>query len=325
MSSSLVRNSNMSVLLILSILSISAFAAPTPQYAPVALAAPAASQQYPSKYIAAQSAQQHHSEAPTTPAAQQYTSVDLNAPSTPYFSSGDPTVDPAAAMKNTNVAQQLKQSPYDSTASTAPASPAYICYKKLDFPNQNRWLSFDALQTRNLDTMKLGNTVETVGDIFKAILVVSSSANIDSRIVLAMVMQESSGQTFKDGDWHQSSGLMQVQPQNDEQGIRCTQNDCSSAKITGMIMQGVLGTAKGNSPVAPGIAYWLRRYKNLPMALRAYNSGQVPDKDDMSIATSISTASYVSDIGNRLMGLAPEEFLDTRISGCGFAPTPTNN
>lgn len=140
-----------------------------------------------------------------------------------------------------------------------------------------------------------------------------------------MVMQESSGQTFKNGDWHQSSGLMQVQPANDEQGIRCTQNDCSSTKITGMIMQGVLGTAEGNGPVAPGIAYWLRIYNSLPMALRAYNSGQVPDKNDVSIATSISTASYVSDVGNRLMGLAPEKFVDTRIAMCGFAPTPTNN
>ena len=144
----------------------------------------------------------------------------------------------------------------------------------------------------------------------------------NSRIVLAQVMQESSGQTFKNGDFQQSSGLMQVQPLNGEQGIRCSRTDCTLDKISGMIEQGVLGTTKGDGPVAPGIAYWLKRY-DLATALRAYNSGQVPNWNDLSIATDRSTASYVSDMGNRLRGLAPENFPLTRSATCGFAPTPT--
>lgn len=174
--------------LILSILSISAFAAPTPQYSPIALAAPAASQPYPSKYSVAQSAQQYHSENPTTPAAQPYTSIDLDAPTTQQFSSGDPTVYPAAAMRYTDVAQQLQQSPYDFTASTAPASPAYTCYKKLDFPSKDHWLSFDVLQTLNLPTMQRGNKPETITDIFKAILAVSTNANIDRYVLHELLL-----------------------------------------------------------------------------------------------------------------------------------------
>lgn len=136
-----------------------------------------------------------------------------------------------------------------------------------------------------------------------------------------MVMQESSGQTFKNGDFQQSSGLMQVQPLNGEQGILCSPTECTLDKIIGMIDQGVLGTTRGDGPVAPGIAYWLQRYK-LATALRAYNSGQIPNWNDLSIATDRSTASYVSDIGNRLTGLAPEKFLLSRSATCGFAPTP---
>lgn len=137
-----------------------------------------------------------------------------------------------------------------------------------------------------------------------------------------MVMQESSGQTFKNGDLQKSCGLMQVQPLNGEPGILCSPTDCTYAKILGMIEQGVLGTTKGDGPLAPGIAYWLQKY-TLAASLRVYNSGQVPNWSDLSIPTDRSTASYVSDVGNRLIGLAPEQFLPTRSATCGFAPTPS--
>lgn len=137
-----------------------------------------------------------------------------------------------------------------------------------------------------------------------------------------MVMQESSGQTFKIGDSQRSSGLMQVQPTRGEQGIRCSQTDCDYQTIIGMIEQGVLGTTRGDGPVAPGIAFWLKSY-DLATAFRAYNSGQVPNWHDLSIATDRSTASYVSDMGNRLVGLAPNSFSLDRSANCGFAPTPT--
>lgn len=90
-----------------------------------------------------------------------------------------------------------------------------------------------------------------------------------------------------------------------------------------MIKQGVLGTTTSDTPVAPGIAFWLKiKGYDLATALRAYNSGNIPDWNDLSKATEISTASYVSDIGNRLRGLAPESFPINRSAECGFAPAP---
>lgn len=145
----------------LSILSISTFAAPAPQYSPIALAAPAAKQQYPSDY-------------PTVPAAP---ATEIHAENTqqyPKYSTG-----PAApvAMQYTNTAQP--DSPEYLLALAPLASQAYTCYRGLDFPSEKSWLSFEALQSLNLPTMKNGNQPDTVTYIFKAIITVSKQAKID--------------------------------------------------------------------------------------------------------------------------------------------------
>lgn len=284
--------------LILSILSISTIAAPTPQYSPSSLAPPAVSQQFSSEFLSALAA-------PTT--RQEYSSEYPTAPAAP------------ATKKYTGNTQQY--TPY--TAPAAPASQKYFCYRGRVFPSEKDWLSFEALESLNLATIRLGNKPETVNSIFEAIIAVSKRAKLDPRIVLAIVMQESSGQTFKNGDFQQSSGLMQVQPLNGEQGIRCSPTVCTFDEISRMIKQGVLGTTTSDTPVAPGIAFWLKiKGYDLATALRAYNSGNIPDSNDLSKATDISTASYVSDIGNRLKGLAPENFPLNRSAECGFAPAP---
>ena len=129
-------------------------------------------------------------------------------------------------------------------------------------------------------------------------------------------MQESGGQTHKAGDFEKSIGLLQVQLLNGETGIRCA--PCMPAQLLGMIQQGVLGTTRGDGPRAPGIAFYLQQY-DVAMSLRWYNSGQVPNYNDLSVPTPYSTASYVSDVANRLLGLLPEGISS---AACGFTPPP---
>lgn len=118
-------------------------------------------------------------------------------------------------------------------------------------------------------------------------------------------MQESHGQLGKAGDGGRSIGLMQVQMLNGESGVRCTSDPCSREEIHRMIAQGVLGTTRGDGPMAPGIAFYLNQF-DIGTSLRWYNTGSLPNPDDLSVATWFSTESYVSDVANRLQGLAPE-------------------
>ncbi len=118
-------------------------------------------------------------------------------------------------------------------------------------------------------------------------------------------MQESRGQMHKAGDGGRSIGLMQVQMLNGESGIVCASGTCSRKEIHDMIAQGVLGTTRGDGPMAPGIGFYLQRF-DVGTSLRWYNTGSVPNEADLSVATPISTESYVSDVANRLRGLAPD-------------------
>ena len=128
-------------------------------------------------------------------------------------------------------------------------------------------------------------------------------------------MQESNGHMHKAGDGGKSIGLMQVQMLNGESGIVCASYICTREEIHAMIAQGVLGTTRGDGPIAPGIASYLRG-NSVGTSLRWYNTGSLPNPADLSVATWFSTESYVSDVGNRLLGLAPEASYPDPV--CGF-------
>lgn len=128
-------------------------------------------------------------------------------------------------------------------------------------------------------------------------------------------MQESNGHMHKAGDGGKSIGLMQVQMLNGESGIVCASDICTREEIHAMIAQGVLGTTRGDGPIAPGIAFYLRG-NSVGASLRWYNTGSLPNPADLSVATWFSTESYVSDVANRLLGLAPEAPYPDPV--CGF-------
>ena len=69
----------------------------------------------------------------------------------------------------------------------------------------------------------------------------------------------------------------------------------SQASITHMVQDGTQGTSQGD-----GYVQLINQYGNVYEAMRAYNSGSV-DESDLDNAYG-ATASYVSDIANRLQG-----------------------
>lgn len=138
-----------------------------------------------------------------------------------------------------------------------------------------------------------------------------------------MVMQESGGVLGHIGDQGKSFGLMQVQLTS-EAAINCAPGKCTADDIISMLQQGVFGHTGTGAPVSPGIAYALAN-DNIAAALRVYNTGSVVDANNLQAATRCSTSSYVSDIGNRLLGISPDGFPSPQKlqDMCGFVPAST--
>ena len=71
-----------------------------------------------------------------------------------------------------------------------------------------------------------------------------------------------------------------------------------------MVEEGIYGhKGTDSAPVAPGIAYWLGAEDgDVGRSLRGYNTGTIDDPSDLTNIPSGGTASYVSDVANRLVG-----------------------
>jgi len=145
-----------------------------------------------------------------------------------------------------------------------------------------------------------------------------------SEFILAMIMQESGGALGHRGDQGKSVGLMQVQLTS-ETAINCAPGTCTADDITGMLQQSIFGHRGTGAPVSPGIAYDLAN-NHIGAALRVYNTGRVLDPNNLQTATSCSTSSYVSDIGNRLLGIPPDGFPSPQdlLGWCQFVPASTS-
>ncbi|KAL8697296.1 MAG: hypothetical protein Q9224_002386 [Gallowayella concinna] len=199
----------------------------------------------------------------------------------------------------------------------------YICLYKTTFPLPDQWKSFDELE-------KINEFGSKGSDIIKAIktFTTSPTQNLDTEqfqsLILAMVAQESGGAGNVVGDGGLSSGLLQVQLQNKtEKPVTCDPDSCTQENIVAMLQQGVYGHSGATAAAeAPGIAYWLGQESTGP-SLRFYNSGSLPDRGDYSkLPDDKGTQSYVSDIGNRLSGVAHKGFPGEQWlqQMCGFQP-----
>jgi soluble lytic murein transglycosylase-like protein len=167
-----------------------------------------------------------------------------------------------------------------------------------NFPPMSQWKSFEEIFNLNKPQMlATGDTGEDVGRIWNAVLE-CAKLGVEERVIFAIIMQESTGnvgvQTTYNGDGHATAGLMQCDGSPGFPG----QHGLSQDQITSMVRAGTQHFKQnlqqfGDADTADTI------YK----ALRAYNSGSV-NASNLSDGLG-ATASYVSDVANRLCGRLP--------------------
>lgn len=164
----------------------------------------------------------------------------------------------------------------------------------IGFPNNPaKWDSWANYWQRASAQMPSTNTAAQTDWIRQAILKEAAATGMDARFILAVVMQESSGdvhvRTTNNGV--NNPGLMQS-----HNGVSFSDTgDGGKASIFQMIKDGVEGTKDGD-----GILQGTVREKNYFAGGRWYNSGAI-DASNLSNAMG-ATASYCSDLANRVMG-----------------------
>ena len=187
------------------------------------------------------------------------------------------------------------------------------------WPSEDQWASFEDSWNANVDTIKISCSQfgqedpsdQEVADTKSAIEEVSAESGVDSRFILAIMMQESKGCVrVPTTAWsHENPGLFQS-----FQGTGTCNPDgtgvvpCPASTIKQMVSDGVSGTASG-----PGLKQNLAQCDSSGSqkyyeAARIYNAGSVPSSGDLGAPG--ATACYCSDVANRLTGWATSD------SGC---------
>ncbi|KAL8782639.1 MAG: hypothetical protein Q9213_005226 [Squamulea squamosa] len=196
----------------------------------------------------------------------------------------------------------------DEMPSTTPDNGARTiqCYRLAsEFPPSDQWVSLDVLiGTSRPDMVGSSNDGPDEADAaIAAVQSISEAAGLDPRIAFATMMQESSGKVRPIvGDYGKSYGLFQAQVPGVPLCDDYAKNECPEDVITSQVEFGIFGHDGTGSPVAPGIAYWMATQGgDVGRSLRGYNTGSVPDPNDLTQAGG-ATTSYVSDVANRLTG-----------------------
>jgi hypothetical protein len=195
---------------------------------------------------------------------------------------------------------------------------SYECYKgngspQAGWPTTSAWGSFDDLWSAQLNVLQnscgwngwgANNSPTEISDIKSSIQSVATSTGVDSRFILATVMQESEGcvrvPTTNNGVTN--PGLMQS---HNGAGTCAGKNPCPASEIQQMIQDGTAGTSSGD-----GLKQLLAQAQphdtsntlsqQVYIAARLYNSGSA-DYANLNDPVG-ATASYVNDIANRLHG-----------------------
>ncbi|OAP65322.1 hypothetical protein AYL99_01294 [Fonsecaea erecta] len=164
------------------------------------------------------------------------------------------------------------------------------------FPPTSQWASYAALWANNSKLMKYNDSDAEIADIKTAIETVARESQVDVRVILCTIMQESGGNvrvhtTVSPDGSVRNPGIMQshngseFNPQN------------AAQSILQMVRDGVEGTRSGD-----GLKQCFQHQGNWYAALRQYNSGSV-DVNNLDDGMG-ATANYVRDVANRLMGHA---------------------
>ncbi|TVY91339.1 hypothetical protein LAWI1_G005357 [Lachnellula willkommii] len=178
------------------------------------------------------------------------------------------------------------------------------------WPGSSDWLSFDTLFTANTDNIQNScaqwnvpnPSSDEISDIKSAITSVASSTGVDSRFILAIIIQESNGCVRAPTTNYGVSnpGLMQSHAGTGTCHDPSVQNPCPQSEITQMIQDGAGGTASGDGLkqciASSGATDDSKYFK----AARIYNSGSIASGGNLGAG--IATHCYASDLANRLTG-----------------------
>ncbi|KAG0652805.1 hypothetical protein D0Z07_0645 [Hyphodiscus hymeniophilus] len=206
-----------------------------------------------------------------------------------------------------------------STGNSGYADPQYYyCFNgpAANFPPFANWMNFydmfDLNQATSLNSEESG---PLQGDLYNSIVQVSADSGVDARYILAIIMQESTGNLYVGctNNGVENCGIMQAYA-----GSVSFNPNNAQASITQMVVDGTQGTSQG-----PGLVQWFNDVDGVsgktggnPYSVaRGYNSGTI-DFSNLSDAEG-ATASYVSDIANRLQGWNGNDGEGYR-AACGF-------
>ncbi|KAK8075559.1 hypothetical protein PG997_010222 [Apiospora hydei] len=186
--------------------------------------------------------------------------------------------------------------PLNETVSIQSA-PQWISGPWQNFPKMSTWLTFDQMFEANKNSIKsTGSTWDDVGRINVAIRNAAASIGVDERVILGIIMQESHGYvgvrtTFSPGEGIPTAGIMQCSNCPGYPG----QTGLSQDQISGMVNGGTNHFKANLRDFGDKLSE-----ESIYPALREYNSGSV-NQNDLSDGRG-ATASYVSDIAQRLQG-----------------------
>ncbi|KAL7941930.1 hypothetical protein V8C42DRAFT_333097 [Trichoderma barbatum] len=163
-----------------------------------------------------------------------------------------------------------------------------------NFPKMSQWLPWTEVFGRYQQTMvNAGSTWDDVGRINVAISSAAATIGVDERVILAIIIQESTGNVGVRCTGDDDCGLMQCGGCPGFPGQRNLPQSSTSAMING-------GTRHFKGNLIDFGNNWSEA--TIYPALRAYNSGSVNHGDLSTAAGGFGVPCYVSDVARRMMG-----------------------
>ncbi|KAK3650914.1 hypothetical protein LTR56_005965 [Elasticomyces elasticus] len=191
------------------------------------------------------------------------------------------------------------------------------------WPAETAWVDFDTMFDANTANMKAScaqwavpnDTDEEVADMKAAIQDIAGTTGVDARVILAIVMQESTGcvrvittqySHFNPGLMQSHNGTGSCNTNNAALGLPgvvsdgTVQTPCPDSEIRQMIQDGTGGTSSGD-----GLEQLLEQQGHTDVsrwyrAARMYNGGSIDPSGDLG--KGCCTLCYASDVANRLTG-----------------------
>ncbi|KAI9832282.1 MAG: hypothetical protein M1819_004460 [Sarea resinae] len=222
-----------------------------------------------------------------------------------------------SVVTNSNALAWFASNP--NTGVAGYSSPtAYTCYSGAasNFPAFDQWMDFTAMWNLNVqNSLSVEEDSTDYDDMLNSINSVSASAQVDARLILAVIMQESTGNVNVacTNNGVENCGIMQASA-----GSVSFDASNAASSIQQMIIDGTQGTSGG-----PGLVNWFNSDStvngntagNPYNVARGYNSGSI-DLSNLSDGLG-STPKYVSDVANRLLGWDGNGSGSSG-AGCGF-------